>query len=154
MSRPFLTILLCSSLLVLGACAPAITVSNNTTIPVRVIVVANGVAQTLSPSPGESSIAEVSEGTYAASVLPDAEWISYAQAVRKDLNEQLANSDSLSGAKLLDVIRRLKDIAQRMSQFQAAAGSQATCSGALSEDKNSVVTVSIGANGALAISCR
>ena len=54
-------------------------------------------------------------------MIPDAEWIEYARTTRKFLNDQLANADSLTGPQLLEVIRRLKNIAARIDQFQRAA---------------------------------
>ncbi len=147
--------LLCAFIFLLASCAPPIVVSNKTSFAVRVIVSGGGVSQTVSPSPGESSIAEIGEGAYKATVIPDAEWIEYAKLTRKVLNEQLANSDNLTGAQLLDVIRRLKDIALRMQQYEQAAGGSASCGGRITEDKGGgVVTVSAGADGKLAISCR
>ncbi|CAG0955101.1 hypothetical protein ANRL3_00501 [Anaerolineae bacterium] len=135
-------------------CAPTVVVENKTTIPVRAIVVASGQSNTVSPSPGESSSVEAPEGSYRVTVIPDAEWIEYAKLTRKYLNDQLANSDRLTGAQLLEVIRRLKDVAARMQQFEGAAGSGASCSGRISEDKSAVAVISVAANGKLTVVCR
>lgn len=148
----WLVVLLCGAGLFSG-CAPSVIVENQTTIPIRVVVTASGASDVVSPSPGESSTVQVTEGAYTASVVTDAEWIEYAKLTRKDLNDQLANSDTLSGGQLLSVVQRLKDIAQRMKQFQDAAGAGASCGGKVSSDSNGVVAVTIGASGKLAISC-
>ncbi|MBI4674736.1 MAG: hypothetical protein HY741_24080 [Chloroflexi bacterium] len=150
----WIIVILCSAGLIAG-CAPTVTVENNTSIPVRVVVSNAGTVATVSPSPGESSTVEVVEGGYRATVIPDAEWIEYAKLTRKVLNDQLANADQLTGSQLLDVIRRLKEIAQRMQQFENAAGSSAACGGKITEEGGAgFVQVSIGAGGKLAITCR
>ena len=87
-------------------------------------------------------------------MIPDAEWIEYAKLTRKVLNDQLANSDNLTGPQLLEVIRRLKGIAQRMQQYEQAAGSAAVCGGRLAEDSTGLVVVSASDTGKLVISCR
>jgi hypothetical protein len=141
----------------LDSCGPTITVSNRTTIPVRVVVFNAGRSDTLSPSPGESSSTEAQDGAWVVTVIPDAEWIAYAQLVRNDLNQQIANSDRLTGPQLLDVVRRLKDIAARMQQYQQAAGSSAKCGGLINSSAGSstgFATVSVGANGALSVACK
>jgi hypothetical protein len=137
----------------IAGCGPAITVENKTDIPVRAIVTSGGKSQVLSPSPGESSIADAEEGAYRVAVIPDAEWIEYAKLTRKVLNEQVAQADSLTGPQLLEVVRRLKDIAVRMKEFENAAGSQAGCAGSISSDGGGLVTVSTGNNGALVVRC-
>lgn len=139
---------------ILAGCAPSITVQNNTRIPVRAIVTSRGGNAVLSPSPGESSNAEVGEGRYTVTVIPDAEWIAYAKQVRQYLNDQLANSDRLTGAQLLDVIRRLKDIAEKMQQYEQAAGAGARCSGTVTSETDAVAQIAIGAGGALTVSCQ
>ena len=139
----------------LDSCGPTITVRNQTTIPVRVVVSNAGRSDTLSPSPGESSSTEAQAGSWMVTVIPDSEWIAYAQLVRNNLNEQIANSDRLTGPQLLSVVQRLKEIAARMQQFQQAAGSSAKCGGLISSDNSlATATVSIGANGALAVACQ
>lgn len=140
--------------ILLASCGPSIVVENKTSIPVRVVVRAGGKSEVVSPSPGESSTVEANEGTYRATVIPDAEWIEYAKLTRKFLNDQLANSDKLTGAQLLEVIRRLKDVAQRMQQYEQAAGSSASCGGSLSEDSTGLVVVSTASTGVLVISCK
>ena len=138
----------------LAGCGPSVIVSNNTRVPVRVIVTTGAGREALSPTPGESSSVDAAEGPYSATAIPDDEWIAYAKAVRKDLNEQLANSDKLTGPQLLDVIRRLKDIAARMQQYENAAGSSAKCGGTITQDSGGVVTVSVAADGKLILSCK
>ena len=120
----------------------------------RVAVSARGNSQVLSPSPGESSYAEVGEGAYSAYAIPDAEWIEYARLTRRYLGDQLANADNLTGAQLMDVIRRLKDIAARMQQYEGAEGSASACSGGtVSTEKDGLIRVAVGADGKLQLSC-
>jgi hypothetical protein len=154
MKRLLLIVIGTSLAALVAGCAPMVVVENQTAIPVRAIVVASGQRTVVSPSPGESSWVETSEGIYRVTVIPDAEWIEYAKLTRKYLNDQLANSDKLSGPQLLDVIRRLKDVAVRMQQFEGAADSTASCSGRISEDKSAVVMISLAANGKLTVVCR
>ena len=154
MTRSQISIVAVAALVFLAGCGPSITVQNSTRIPLRVVVSAGGRSDVLSPSPGESSAAEVDEGPYRATAIPDADWIEYAKLTRKVLNDQLANSDRLSGPQLLDLIQRLKDIAARMQQFEQAAGAGASCGGTVSSDSNGQVTVSQGADGKLVASCR
>ncbi len=135
-------------------CGPAIIVENKTGFVVRVVVTSSDGTEAVSPSPGESSAVEVSEGAYTASAIPDAEWVEYAKITRKLLNDQLANSQNLSGEQLLDVIRRLKDIAAKMQAFEQAAGGGASCRGSVSSESGGTVIVSQGADGKLAITCR
>ncbi|HKZ55257.1 MAG TPA: hypothetical protein VJ123_07235 [Anaerolineales bacterium] len=135
-------------------CAPVVTVQNTTRIPVRAFVWSGGRSEVLSPSPGESSSAEVSEGPYRVSVVPDQEWIEYAKATRRYLNERLADSDHLTGQQLLDVIRRLKDIAQRIQQFENAAGTGSGCRGKVSSEGGGLATISTSADGSLVVSCK
>ena len=143
-------------LLAAAACSPTVTVRNNTQIPVRAVVRSGGTVQTVSPSPnGESSLAEVQNGPYQVTVIPDAAWIEYARGVRAYLNQQIANSDNLTGPQLLEVIRRLKEIAARMQQFEQAAGKEGSCGGTLTDENSSAVaTVSVGISGALVITCK
>ncbi len=139
----------------LAGCAPTITVTNQTTFPVRAIVTSKGTRNVLSPSPGESSTAEVNEGPYRVTVIPDAEWIEYAKLTRKVLNDQLANADKLTGPQLLDVIARLKDIAQRMAQYEQAAGTSNSCGGKITEESTgALVIISQDAVGTLVVSCK
>ncbi len=146
-----------AAVLVAG-CAPSIVVQNQASFPVRAIISAGGRSEVLSPSPGESSAADASEGPYAATVIPDAEWIDYARATRQYLNEQLANSANLTGPQLLDVIRRLKDIAARIDLFQQAAlgsaAGAASCRGAVSLEADGLVVVSTTPEGRILIDCR
>lgn len=142
----------------LAGCAPGIVIQNSTSFPVRAIIRAGGMSEVFSPSPGESSYAEVREGRYTATVIPDAEWIEYARATRQYLNDQLAHSDNLTGSQLLDVIRRLKDIATRMDQFERAAASSAvgsaSCPGAVSSEADGSVVVTTTDDGRILIDCK
>ena len=144
--------------LLMTSCAPGIVIQNSTSFPVRAIIQAGGMTEVFSPSPGESSYAEVASRTYQVTVIPDAEWIEYARGTRQYLNDQLAHSDSLTGAQLLDVIRRLSDIAAAMDRFEKAARSSAvgaaSCSGKVSSEANGSVTVTAGEDGRIFIECR
>lgn len=144
---------LCLAVL-LAACGPTITVTNNTGFGVRAIVHSTAGVDVVSPTPGNSSTVDAVDGAYNVTVINDQDWINYAQVVRKLLNEQLANSDNLTGPQLLNVVQRLKDIAAKMQQFQAAAGKGASCSGSLSSDAGGTVTVSLATDGSLFVSCR
>jgi len=155
MKREIFFVALIGLTLGLVGCAPSVVVENKTGFAVRVVVTSANGSEVVSPSPGESSSAEVAEGTYRVTVIPDAEWLDHAKATRKFLNDQLANSGNLTGAQLLDVIQRLKDIAARMQQFESTAGGGASCSGAVSSDGGGgVATITTAANGALVVACR
>jgi hypothetical protein len=140
----------------IAGCGPTVTVGNQTGFPVRAIVASGGTRVVLSPSPGEHSTADVGEGPYTVTVIPDAEWIEYAKLTRKVLNDQLANADKLTGPQLLDVIRRLKEIAAKMQAYERAAGSGSRCSGRVGgEGKEAAfVTVSQDAAGRLVVACK
>ena len=137
----------------IAGCAPVLTVQNDSPIPVRVMISASGNRQVLSPSPGQSSSAEVGEGAYSAYAIPDAEWIEYARLTRRFLNDQLADADRLTGEQLLEVIRRLKDIATRMQAYEGAAGSTGACNGTVSADEVGLIRVAVGADGKLQLTC-
>lgn len=153
MSRMMLVLLLGVVVVLTLGCAPAITVNNQTTFPIRVMVRSGGTIQWVSPSPSESSFVEVGEGLFFATAIPDAEWTTYATAKRRYLNEQLANSQNLSGDKLLQVIQQLKEIAAQMQKFAEATDSTARCSGRVTDEATNTVTVTSGIDGKLRIAC-
>lgn len=138
---------------VLAGCIPTVTVTNQTGFDVRVLVFWSGGREVLSPSPGESSYAEVTEGTFTAVAVPASDWIDYAKAKRQYLNDQLANMDNLTGAQLAEVVRQLKDIAARMKQYEDTAGKGASCSGSITQEANGIVTISAAADGTLVVAC-
>lgn len=140
-------------LAVAAGCVPAITVSNTTSIGVRVVVSAAGHSDVVSPSPGNSSTVEGEEGPYRVTVIPDTEWGDHARATRDFLDKQLANSAELSGAQLLDLVQRLKAIAATLRQYETA-GLAASCAGTITQDGGGTVTISTGADGALTASCQ
>jgi hypothetical protein len=142
------------AVLALAACGPSVTVQNSTTLPVRVVITGPNGAETFAPSPHESSTTDVGEGHYTVVVVPDADWLPYAQQTRDFLNQQLANSQNLTGPQLLDLVQRLKDIAARMAQMQSAAGHSASCSGNVTGDNSAVATISVGITDTLTLSCR
>jgi hypothetical protein len=154
-NRIKLRLVLVVSLALLSDCGgPSVTVQNNTKFLVRAVVTSGGGSQVLSPSPGESASADVGEGVYSATVIPDTDWVEYAKLTRKVLNDRLANADNLTGDQLLDVVRRLKDIAAAMQQFEQAASSSGKCDGSVSQDGGGVVTVSTASDGSLVVSCK
>lgn len=140
----------------LAACSPTVTVKNGANFPVHTMVTGQRGTQMLSPTPGESSTAEMDLGAYTVVVIPDADWLDYAKGVRKYLNDQLANADNLTGPQLLEVVQRLKDIALRMQQLEKAGTAGGTaCSGTLTSEKSdAVATISLTAAGGLAITCK
>lgn len=141
----------------LAGCAPSITVQNNTAFPVRALITAGGMRQMVFTSPGQASYPEVQTGPFTATVIPDSEWLEHARATRAYLNSQLANADSLTGEQLLEVIRRLKDIAARIDQFErAAAGRSASainCTGTVSDEQEGVVVIKTDAGGQIVLDC-
>ena len=141
-----------------AGCAPSVVVENNGAFTVRAIIGAGGMSDVVSPSPGESSFVEVREGSYTAIVIPDADWIEYAQTTRRLLNEQLANPENMTGEQLLEVFRRLADIAATIDQFQRAGESSAvgaaTCSGAVSAEADGSVVVTTTEDGRILIDCK
>ncbi len=153
MRRVNLVLICLAAALWIAGCAPEVVVQNNTSFPVRAIVVSGGRREMLSPSPGYSSSAEAAEGPYSIIVIPDAEWIEYAKGVRSYLNEQLANADQLTGPQLLEVIRRLKEIATQMQEFEKAAGASSRCSGAITSEGGGMVQINTAAEGQLVAAC-
>lgn len=139
--------------LVIAGCAPAVSIHNGTTFAIRVIVISGSTSEVFSPSPGEDSSGDVSEGHYHATAILDREWIAWATATRAYLNDRLAQPDSMTGAQLLDVVQRLKDIAAKMKAYEDAAGSLNGCEGSVSSDANGQVTVTQAPDGSLRITC-
>jgi hypothetical protein len=139
---------------VVAGCGPAAVVENRTGFAVRAIVTTNdGGFEVLSPSPGESSIADVSEFAYRVSVTPDQDWINHAKLTRQYLNDRLANAANLSGPQLLEVIQRLKDIAAQMKQFKSAGGTSPGCTATISSGGNGNAVISTDPNGGLVVAC-
>lgn len=151
--RPFL---LAVAALVAAGCGPVITVENHTRIPVRVFVSNGDRNDLLLPSPGESSTMDAQVGAYGVSAIPDKEWVEYARATRRFLNEQLAQPDSLTGPQLLKVIDRLRDVAAQMLEFgQAARAAGSGCGGMISDQSSgALAVVSIAPDGSLAVTCK
>jgi len=154
MNRAKIIFLLPILVLLLASCGPSIVVENKTRFAVRVVVTTPNGSDVVSPTPGESSVVDGAEGSYRATAIPDADWIEWAKSTRKVLNEQLANSENLTGPQLLDLVQRLKDIAKRMDEFTKSAGKGASCSGSLSSDSGGNVVVSQAPDGTLVVSCK
>jgi hypothetical protein len=153
MKRPKLLVACLLFGVLLAACGPSITVTNNTKFPIRAVVTTSSGSDVVSPTPGNSSAVDADVGNYTVTAIPDADWVAYAQSVRQFLNDQLAHSDSLTGPQLLQVVQRLKDIAKQMQQFQAAAGKGSSCTGAITENGGGTVNVGQAADGSLVVSC-
>ena len=154
MSRLQTTIVALAGLLCLAGCGPSVTVTNKTRFIVTVVVSAAGDASVLSPSAGESSTAEVTEGAFKVTVIPNTDWLAWAKLTRKSLNDQLADSSKLSGPQLLEVIQRLKDIAGRMKEYEDTAGKGASCAGVVSSDVDAAAEVTQAADGSLVVVCK
>ncbi len=107
---------------VFAGCAPSITVENRTPFDVRVIVNTPAGDETVAPTSGNNSEVAALEGRYNVTAFLDEEWIAWAKASRKGLNDSLADSSHLSGPQLLNVVQRLKDIAGRMQAYESTAG--------------------------------
>lgn len=155
--KRFVPFALCivAAVLVSG-CGPSITVYNRTRFPVHATVTQGKSREGVDPSPGESSTVDADFGPYRVYAVPDKDWIDYAKLTRKVLNDSLANADKLTGPQLLDVIQRLKDIADRIQQYEGAAGTGSSCAGNVSEKANSEyhsVELTVGADGRLAAAC-
>ena len=153
MTRLQISVLTMIAACCLAGCGPTVTVQNDTKFPVRVMVVAGDGSESLSPSPGESSSAEVGEGRYGVTVIRDEDWINYAKATRQFLNDQVANPN-LTGPQLLVVYQRLKDIAKRMQDYQDAGNGESSCTGTVSQDSDGLATISTGTNGKLTVVCK
>ncbi|MEP7355689.1 MAG: hypothetical protein ABI847_00455 [Anaerolineales bacterium] len=138
------------------SCGPTVTIENKTSFEISAIIGNKGTETVLSPSPGESSYAVVQQDAYVVTVIPKDEWLTHAKATRQFLNDQLANPDQLTGPQLLEVVKRLKDIALRMKAFEdAAKGGDASCVGILDDQHSAaVVTVTSLPDGKLKAACK
>jgi hypothetical protein len=153
MKRIILIIALLLVAVILAGCAPVLTVENNTKFEVTVFISGPEGPEVLSPSPGESSSAEIPLGNYSVTVVPAQQWIDYAKATRQYLNSQLANAQNLTGPQLSNIVQRLKDISAKIQQYEATGGTGGSCAGKLTQDSNAVVMVSAAADGSLVVSC-
>ena len=54
---------------------------------------------------------------------------------------------------MLEVIRRLKDIAARTKQHEGAEGSASACKGTVSAEEACLIRVAVGADGKLQLTC-
>ena len=139
--------------LALASCGPSITVENKTSFDVHAMVINGGHSEILSPSPGNSSTMDATEGPYTVVAVRSEEWITWARATRQYLNGQLAKMDTLTGAQLADVVQRLKDIAKKMAEYENVK-SGASCSGRITEEADGAATISLGPGGALVTVCK
>ena len=147
------------ALCILGAvlvsgCGPTITVKNRTRFPVTATVRNGERHETLSPSPGESSSMDADTGPYFVYAVPEKDWLEYAKLTRKVLNESLADPSRLTGPQINDIVQRLKDIAERIQQYEGTAGGARTCQGTISESgAGGTVEITVGADGGLVARC-
>ncbi|MEP7355688.1 MAG: hypothetical protein ABI847_00450 [Anaerolineales bacterium] len=135
------------------SCSPLVTVENKTQFEVRAIVTNAGHSSVISPSPGESSVAEAEEGAYKVVVIPSKEWLDHAIATRQFLDDQLAHADTLTGEQLREVTRRFVEIALKIQEFEATAGQAQICSGQITQDAGGHVTVSTASDGSIVVAC-
>ena len=156
--KRFVPIALCMVAAVLvSGCGPTIIVNNRTRFPVRAVVSQGNHREVVDPSPGESSAMDAEFGPFGAYAVPDKAWIDYAKLTRKVLNESLADPSRLTGPQLLDVVQRLKDIAERIQQYEGAAGAGSGCRGNVSEKGGTdvhEVDINVGADGRLVATCQ
>jgi len=54
---------------------------------------------------------------------------------------------------VLEVIRRLKDIAARIKQYEGAGGSASACNGTVSAEKDGLIRAAVGSDGKLQPTC-
>ena len=137
------------------SCSPVITVTNRTSFEVVATINNGGKRQVVSPSPGNSSSAEAEQGVYTVTIIPSQAWRDHAQATRDFLNNQLAHPENLTGEQLKEVIRRLKDIAEKIKAFEDSYKTLAgqSCTGAIGDNGGGNVIVDTAADGSLAVTC-
>jgi hypothetical protein len=154
MRRRALVVVAMLASVVIAGCGPSIVVENKTTFGVRAIVTTSLGTETFSPSPGEHSTADGTQGSYTVTAIPEQEWLDWARITRKVLNDQIADSSKLTGQQLLDVIDRLKSIAVKMKQFEAAAASAgSSCTGSLTGAADGQAVITAGPGGRLVVTC-
>jgi hypothetical protein len=135
------------------ACSPSVTVSNGTGFPVRAIVGGeDGTRNVHLVSPGLTVNGDVPEGLYSVTVVPDAEWVTYAQGLRDRLQEHLADSPNLTPADVNEVVARLAEIAARLRAFERSAGS-ASCRGSVAADEIATAEIVVQPDGSLTVTC-
>ena len=150
MKRPAL--LLAALVLVIMGCSPSITVSNGAGFPIRAIVTGEEGARNVHlVSPSETVNGDVPDGAYAVTVVPDADWVEYAQSLRERLEERLV-APSLTSADVNEVVARLAEIAARLRSFEREAGS-ASCRGTVAADAIATAEIFIESDGSLTVIC-
>jgi hypothetical protein len=155
--RRFVPFALCIAAAVLvSGCGPTITVYNRTRIPVRAQVFQGKQHAVVNPSPGESSTVDADLGPYVAIAEPEEDWLRYAKLTQKVLNESLADPSRLTGPQITDIVQRLKDIVERIQQYEGAGGRRSSCRGKITEKEPEAhsVNVDVGVTGTLVATCR
>jgi hypothetical protein len=124
--------------------------------------------QVLSPSPGSSSEAEVTQGgTFTAVAIPDRAYLEWAKDTRQTLSNLLANPQGLTPSQVQNLVQQLKDIEAKIKQYESAAGSGDGCTGTISVEtveqvpffgalpmpKSGIVDVTADASGKLKVTC-
>ena len=139
--------------LALAACSPSVTVGNTAPFPVRAIVIGeDGTRNVHLVLPGVTVNGDVPEGPYVVTIVPDAQWLEYAQALRGRLVDRLVGAPDLSGAALTEIAARLAEIGPRLRAFERAAGG-ATCRGTLQADAIATAEIVIRSDGSLGVTC-
>jgi hypothetical protein len=157
-SRRILLVFIGLAAVLLAACAPTITVSNNTAVPVRVMVMPpGGSRQVVSISANESIGVEYAEkGFYTAVVIKDQQWIEYTKQKRDYLTQRLQNPQNLSQEEVKEITQQLKEIQKQISAFESSPEPGSACSSKVDPeaDTSGLVNISQGADGALLAVCQ
>jgi hypothetical protein len=141
----------CLLLLVfLTACEPGVSVMNETTIEIRVLVTSGGRSSVVSVTPGESSNVEAT-GSFVAAVIPSEEWNQNMTILRNYLQEKMKNKNDLTGPQIQEVMKKLQEVEKQLQTYQKASGS--ACSGVVPEGELGYVTVTQAADGPLVVQC-
>ena len=151
MKRHFIAV--AAVVLALAACSPSVTVSNGAGFPVRAIVTGEEGARNVHlVSPAETVNGDVPDGAYTVTVVPDADWVAYAQTLRDRLEERLVNAPSLTSADVNEIVARLAEIAARLRAFEREAGS-ASCQGIVAADAIATAEIVVESDGSLTVIC-
>ena len=152
------------------SCNPSIIVYNRTSVGVRVAVFPPGGGKhVLSPSPGSSSEAMVTQGgSFTAVAIPDKQYLELAKDTRQTLSNLIANPQGLTPSYVQNLRQQLRDIEAKIKQFESAAGSGDGCTGTISVEtmaqepifgwfvrmpKSGTVDVTADAAGKLQLKC-
>jgi hypothetical protein len=144
---------LAAVVLAVAACSPSVTVSNGAGFPVRAIVIGEEGARNVHlVSPGDVVNGDVPDGPYTVTVVPDADWVAYAQTLRDRLEARLVDAPSLTSADVNEIVARLAEIASRLRSFERDAGG-GTCTGTVAADATATAEIVIEPDGSLKVFC-